>query len=263
MHVQGKCAIITGGSSGFGKALAERLVSKGANVVLADIDATQGKKLETELNEKVKRKCAVFQTCDVTKQQDLVQLFTVAEKNFTAAEIVINNAGITDAPGFYDSETPKWNKTLDIDLVAVIEGTRLAVRHFKKHKRSGVVVNTASLAGIIPLSLSPVYTAAKSGVIGFSRALNTLRHENIRVNAVAPSFSATNLVTKGRASAADFDKFLTSVKMVSVEQVVDAFMLLIEDDSYAGQVAQITPQHGITILGGQKSKVTKKLLGKL
>ncbi|ORX89836.1 15-hydroxyprostaglandin dehydrogenase, partial [Basidiobolus meristosporus CBS 931.73] len=263
MHVQGKCAIITGASSGFGKALAERLVSKGANVILADIDNVEGEKLAASLNEKVKRKCAVFQLCDVTKQKDLVQLFNKAEESFTAADIVINNAGISDMPGFYDSENPTWYKTLDIDLVAVIEGTRLGVRHFKKHSRSGVIVNTASLAGIIPLSLSPVYSAAKTGVVGFTRSLNVLRHQNIRVNAVAPSFSPTNIVTKGRANLEAFDKFVSKVKLVPVEQVVDAFMLLIEDDSHAGQVAQITPQHGITMLVGEKSPKTKKPSGKL
>ncbi|KAF9963611.1 hypothetical protein BGZ70_007303 [Mortierella alpina] len=273
MHVQGKVAIITGAASGFGKALAKRLVNKGAKVLLADIDVNGGEKLAAELNGSgsKSKKVAHFVRCDVTSIQDLSSLFPEALKHFHRFDIMINNSGIMEKTHLFADDHRYWHKVLAVDLVAVIEGTRLAIDAFKVEKRAGrleqggAIVNTASIVGLYPFPQAPVYTAAKFGVVGFTRCFKRELHEKstsylaesgrghndgthsayeavhemgIRVNAVGPTWADTGLITDIREMATGM------MPLVSVDLVVDAFMLLIEDDSLSGDVATIRPEKG-------------------
>ncbi|KAF9176950.1 hypothetical protein BGZ51_009370 [Haplosporangium sp. Z 767] len=252
MHVENKVAIITGASSGFGKALAERLVGKGAKVVLADIDIKDGLRLANELDYGKKEKVAVFVQCDVTKYDQQAALFEAAQLHFGGVDIIVNNAGIAEYKPLWEDDIGIWKKVVEIDLMAVIEGTRLGIEALKKQGRGGVIINTASLAGLYPQPMTPVYSAAKFGVIGFTRSFKDFG-DNIRVNAVAPSFSPTKIIEPIKEAVAQMGA------LVTVEMVIDAFMLLIEDDSHSGDVARVTPQFGISVIGktvgGKKSKL--------
>ncbi|KAF9279522.1 hypothetical protein BGZ68_007872 [Mortierella alpina] len=256
MHVENKVVIITGASSGLGKALAERLVSKGAKVILGDIDRKDGLRLATELNYGKQEEIAFFVQCDVTKYDQQAALFEAARKHFGGVDIVVNNAGIAENQPLWEDEKGIWKKVIDIDLSAVIEGTRLGIEALKKQGRGGVIINTASLAGLYPQPMTPVYSAAKFGVVGFTRSFKDFG-DNIRVNAVAPSFSPTKIIEPIK------DLVTKMGPLVPVELVTDAFMLLIEDDQYSGDVARITPQYGISVLGkavgGAKDKKKAKL----
>ncbi|KAF9351086.1 hypothetical protein BGX34_000814 [Mortierella sp. NVP85] len=228
MHVQDKVAIITGASS--------------ARVILADIDVADGERLADALNQGKKEKVAYFVRCDVTNYEQQAAMFTAAEKHFGRVDIVVNNAGIVERSPLWDDDTGVWKKVIDIDLSAVIEGTRLGILALKKQGHGGVIINTASLAGLYPQGLTPVYSAAKFGVVGLTRSFKDFG-DNIRVNAVAPSFSDTKIISQVK------DTILGMSPLVPVEQVIDAFMMLIEDDSYSGDIARITPQYGISIIG--------------
>ncbi|KAF9277287.1 hypothetical protein BGZ68_009401 [Mortierella alpina] len=251
MHVQDKVAIITGASSGFGKALANRLVGKGAKVILADIDIKDGERLANELNYNKTEKVAYFVKCDVTNYDHQVEMFKAAEKYFGGVDIIVNNAGIAEKRPLWEDEAGVWKKVIDIDLSAVIEGTRLGVAALKKQGRGGVIINTASLAGLYPQVKTPVYSAAKFGVIGLTRSFKDFGH-NIRVNAVAPSFSDTKIISDVK------ELIMTMAPLVPVEMVIDAFMLLIEDDSYSGDVARITPKYGVSVIGRTVGGTEKK-----
>ncbi|KAG0344329.1 hypothetical protein BG004_004558 [Podila humilis] len=271
MHVQNKVAIITGASSGFGKALACRLVSKGAKVILADIDVKDGERLETELNYDKQEKIAHFVQCDVTDYAQQANLFRAAEVEFGGVDIIVNNAGIAERVPLGEDHEGVWRKVLEIDLLAVIEGVRLGVLYLTKQGRGGVIINTASLAGLYPQPRTPAYTAAKFGVVGLTRSFkdyfpaddeagntktdssnttNTVAKKNkIRVNAVAPSFADTKIIDGSR-------EYIYSLNgMVTVDQVVDAFMLLIEDDSYNGDIARVTPRYGVNVIGRTQKSI--------
>ncbi|KAF9109907.1 hypothetical protein BGX27_007010 [Mortierella sp. AM989] len=245
MHVENKVAIITGASSGLGKALAERLISKGAKVILGDIDKKDGLRLENELNYDKKEKVAFFVQCDVTNYVQLAALFEEANKRFGGVDIIANNAGIAENQPLWLDESGSWKKVIDIDLSAVIEGTRLGIKVLTEQGRGGVIINTASLAGLYPQVLTPAYTAAKFGVVGLTKSFKEFPDKSIRVNAVAPSFAPTKIIEQVKEQA-------TLGPLVSVEMVTDAFMLLIEDDSYRGDIARITPKYGIDVLGRPK-----------
>ncbi|KAG0339754.1 hypothetical protein BG000_001430 [Podila horticola] len=251
MLVENKVAIITGASSGFGKALAARLVGKGAKVILADIDVKDGERLATELNYDRIEKVAHFIQCDVTNFAQQAAMYAAAETHFGGVDIIANNAGIAERIPLWEDNAGIWKKVLDIDLVAVVEGTRLGVQYLQKQGRGGVIINTASLAGLYPQPRTPAYSAAKFGVVGLTRSFKDFP-DNIRVNAVAPSFADTKIIDGAR-------EYITSLNaMVTVDQVIDAFMLFIEDDSYSGDVARVTPKYGVSVIGRTQQSTKDK-----
>ncbi|KAI8908133.1 hypothetical protein DFJ77DRAFT_165500 [Powellomyces hirtus] len=257
MKVDGKVAIITGASSGFGKALAWRLVGKGAKLVLGDITADAGKALENEINAKYPNR-AVFTVCDVTSKSDQQNLFTVAKKHFGQVNIVVNNAGIGEGKAFATDETDSWVKVLRIDLEAVILGTRLAITELSAAGNGGVIVNTASLAGLYPQMHQPVYAAAKGGVVHFTRSLAPLaKSHGIHVNAVCPSFAPTGILVEAEKNfGKSFTKF-TEDSRVSVETCIDAFVIAIEDESLAGACLRVTKEHGVDQYSWRRAKQPK------
>ncbi|KAL2915738.1 hypothetical protein HK105_204684 [Polyrhizophydium stewartii] len=229
MEIKGKVAIVTGASSGFGKALSERLVKLGAFVVLGDITEPAGRALEAQLNSS-RPKSAVFVKCNVTDRRDLQNLFTVAKKQFGEINIMVNNAGIGEKMPFFEDKEDGWRIVVDIDLTAVIMGTRMAVNEMVKQGKGGAIVNTASLAGMYPQPLQPVYSAVKGGVVMFTRSLDHLADDHgIYVNAVCPSFSPTGILDSeaGRAISA-------TTPLVPVELVIDAFIKAIQDETLKG-----------------------------
>lgn len=144
-------------------------------------------------------------------------------------------------------EEGAWQKVIQIDLVAVVEGTRLGIEALRKqaHGEGGVIVNTASVAGLHPFPLAPTYTAAKHGVVGLTRSFKGVEVDGlkIRVNAIAPTFADTRIIAPIR------EWVQALMPLVPVEQVIDAFMMAIEDPGLEGDVLHITPNGGIQALG--------------
>lgn len=243
-----KVAVITGASSGFGKALAHRLVSSGASVVLGDVDQKSGSSIVSELN-RIRSNSAVFAKCDVTNKKDLANLFDLAVKHFGHFDIVANNAGIGDHSDFYSADNDdSWTKVLDIDLNAVIAGTRIAYKYFSDNSRSGVIINTASLAGLYPYQEQPVYAAAKAGVVNLSRSVGLNgAASNIYCVAMCPSFAPTGIVP---------EEMRTVLKLIKVEDVIDAFIMAIEDGKkFNAKAIRITPQKGTQVFSFGGSKI--------
>ncbi|KAJ1991037.1 hypothetical protein H4R33_001519 [Dimargaris cristalligena] len=248
LDVQGKVAVITGASAGFGCRLAQRLHAKGAQVVLGDIDVSEGQALADQLN-RARPDSAVFQKCDVSQIADNQGLFDLAVRQFGTADIMINNAGVAESHPVFaeDSTTQAWEKLLAINLQAVIAGTQYAVNYWLRHRKSGVVVSASSASAFSFLPISPVYAATKAAVLHFTSNCATLKKQGIRVNAIAPFFSNTNLVKQGRQDNKHFDRLVSGAKMVDPEMVVDAYMRCIEDESLAGETLSILPKSGIQI----------------
>ncbi|KAJ1560397.1 hypothetical protein HK405_007246, partial [Cladochytrium tenue] len=142
--ISGMVAIVTGASSGFGRAITERLASRGARLVLADVSVAAGETLARELA--ARGVATIFVRCDVTSSRDLREVFRAAVEKFGRVDICINNAGIGETKSFVDdTEQLDWKKVVEIDLTAVIEGTQLALRQMRAQTgpAGGVVVNIA------------------------------------------------------------------------------------------------------------------------
>lgn len=244
MELDGKVAVITGAGSGIGRAAALRLAREGCAIVVADQNEA-GAKETVSLVETAGGKAAAIRV-DVTKSDELAAMFDFAEKTYGGFDILYNNAGVTTGePRFPDSPEANWRRTVEVDLNAVIEGTRQAIPRLKA-RGGGVIISTASLAGLFGFQADPVYAAAKHGVVGLTRALVNLKPEmNIRVNCVCPAVVRTPLVTGGieRLSGqarAEAEKRISAMPMLPPEEIAEAVYELIRDDEATGIVMGVT-----------------------
>jgi len=188
--LEGKVAIVTGGASGIGRATAELFVQEGARVVVADVDAGNGEELVGQLGD-----TARFRRTDVARAGDLEALVDFAVAQFGGLDIMFNNAGISGAqhPRFLDDNFEDFHKVVDINLYAVIMGSRFAGKYMSEHG-GGVIINNASIAGIMPGQALVTYRATKAAVIHFSKCIAIdLAEYGIRVNCLAPGHIRTPL----------------------------------------------------------------------
>jgi NAD(P)-dependent dehydrogenase (short-subunit alcohol dehydrogenase family) len=244
MDPSGKVALVTGGGSGIGRATALALAREGASIVVADIDDDGGRETVKQIEQAGAK--AAFVHTDVTSHGDIERMVAFAEETYGGLDILHNNAGIgTPRPRFPDAPLDVWEKTLAIDLWGVIAGTQAAVPAMRR-RGGGVIVNTASLAGIIVYQPDPIYAAAKHGVVGFTRALVFLKDEaNIRVNCVCPGVVNTPMVLKGMGQLtseerAQREALFAQMPMIPPEEIAEAVLEFVHDDSLAGEAMGIT-----------------------
>jgi 15-hydroxyprostaglandin dehydrogenase (NAD) len=240
VDIEGKAAVVSGGASGIGRAAVLALVERGAKVVVADVDEDGGRST-VEMAEEVGG-VAVFCRCDVTNTEELASAFGLATERFGRLDIAFNNAGIGGEDLFAD-DAGDWKRVVDIDLVAVIDATRLAVREMRRAGRAGAIVNTASLIGLWPMPDAPVYAAAKAGVVNFTRSLGYLAEEsNIRVNAICPELVDTPMaLALGEEQLGELRR---SCGILTPKDIAAGVVELIEDDSRFGAVMQVTSSDG-------------------
>ncbi|AXQ30693.1 SDR family oxidoreductase [Solimonas sp. K1W22B-7] len=188
----GKVAVITGAASGIGRATAELFVAEGARVVIADIDAAQGEALVAQLGE-----AALFQRTDVSNPDEVRALIDLAVSHFGGLHVMFNNAGIAGAmvPRFLDDDLKDFQKVIGVNLLGVMVGAQAAGRHMSKNG-GGVIINNASIAGVLPGHALMSYRASKAAVIGFSKSIAIdLAEYGIRVNCLAPGHIRTPLTS--------------------------------------------------------------------
>ncbi len=241
MEIQNKVAVITGGGSGIGRATAQRLAKEGASIVIADLDEKMGAE-SVKLVEGAGGR-ATFVRADVTKESDARAMLEAAVSKFGRVDILHNNAGIAvGPPGFPAAEAARWRLVLDIDLYAVVLGCWLAAPIMTR-SGGGAIVNTASMAGLYPHPLDPIYGAAKAAVVNFTYSLAPWASERkIRVNCVCPGITDTPMVRRGieAATALGMKSWLPS-KIIQPEEIADAVFTLIRDDSLFGRALEVRP----------------------
>jgi meso-butanediol dehydrogenase/(S,S)-butanediol dehydrogenase/diacetyl reductase len=240
MDIKGKSAVITGGASGIGRATAELLARKGASVVIADLVEAQG--VETVKAIELAGGRAVFIKADVTDEDDARRMLELAVNRFGSLDILYNNAGIAvGLPGYPLAEIKRWRRVIDIDLQAVILGCHLAAPMMDP--KGGVIVNTASMAGLYPYKEDPVYGAAKAGVVNFTYSLAPWASKrNIRVNCVCPGVVDTPLVRRGIEAAKRAGHTAgIPAKILQPIQIAEAVLRLVEDDNLFGRAIEVRP----------------------
>ncbi|MBW8784003.1 MAG: glucose 1-dehydrogenase [Novosphingobium sp.] len=188
-ELAGKVAVVTGGASGIGRASCELFAAEGAKVVIADIDDA-GEGLAREIGN-----AAVFIRCDVSSRDDMQAAVDLAISRFDGLHVMFNNAGISCGayPDFLDDKLDDFDRVMRVNVLGPMLGTQFAARHMKDHG-GGVVLQNASIAGVLAGHAMMTYRASKAALIQFSKsAAIDLARYGIRVNCLVPGHIRTQL----------------------------------------------------------------------
>lgn len=224
--LSGKTAIVTGGSRGIGKEMAEALAEAGANLMLC---ARRVEWLDETVNEFAGREFRVAgKTCDVSKPEEVQAVVDETVNRFGSVDILINNAGVSWGAMPEDMPLEKWKQVLDVNLTGCFLFAQAAGREMLK-KNSGSIINIASIAGITSSANGPFYAgyvASKAGLIGLTRELAaSWGRRGIRVNAIAPGFFHSRLA----------------------DAVIDIYERSIQEDNVIPRVGNEGELKGITV----------------
>ncbi|HEY0999363.1 MAG TPA: SDR family oxidoreductase [Streptosporangiaceae bacterium] len=186
-RLEDKIAIVTGGGQGIGQAIAGKLAAEGATVVVTDLDQASAKETADALTG------AIAIRADVTDRQGVQAMVGRVVEQFGRVDVLVNNAGWDKASSFVDSDPADWDRAIAVNLYGVLH-TCKAVLPLMAERGSGAVVNLGSDAGRVGSSGEAVYSAAKGGIIAFTKSLarEMARHQ-VRVNCVCPGPTDTAL----------------------------------------------------------------------
>ena len=209
MRLSGKVAVVTGGGSGFGAAICRRFVDEGAKVVLVDCRRDAGSQIAQDIG-------AVFVEGDVAADRDCARMIAVPVERFGRLDILVNNAGTPQAQTpVTATDEHDFDRLMAVNAKAIFLAARHAVP-VMRGQRSGVILNTVSVAAIRPRPNLAAYNASKGAALVLSKSLAIeLAPDNIRVNAVCPGPGDTPMLATfvGGDSAAHRDAFLQSIPL--------------------------------------------------
>ena len=188
-----RVVIVTGGSRGIGKAIVEEFVEQGALVAFNYLKSKENAiKLKKEIEDDG-GEAMVFK-CDVRNYDDMKEMVDQVKERFGRLDIIVNNAGILKDKALMFMEEDDWGDVIATNLSGTFNLTRAAIVTFLKQK-SGNIINITSVAGITGMPRQVNYSASKSGIIGFTKALaKEVGSYNIRVNAIAPGYTDTDML---------------------------------------------------------------------
>ncbi|MCB0600849.1 MAG: glucose 1-dehydrogenase [Saprospiraceae bacterium] len=250
MRLQNKVALITGGSSGIGKAASLLFAEEGAQVMIADIDTPGGEALVDVIRQQGGQ--AAFVKADVSQPQDCENMIAAAEEIFGKLDILFNNAGIMDSQDDTAETTSvsTWDRTMNINVKGVWLGCKYGIPALRR-AGGGSIINVASFVAKLGAATAQLaYTTSKGAVLSMTRELAVIHaRENIRVNALCPGPLRTELLMKFLNTEAKKQRRLVHIPMGrfgEAEEIAKAALFLASDDSSFMTGAELLIDGGIT-----------------
>jgi 3-oxoacyl-[acyl-carrier protein] reductase len=194
VRLNGKVALVTGASTGIGRAIALALADEGADVAVNYRHDEHGAN-ETAAAIEAKGRRAMVVKADVTHAGEVEGMIELITGAWQGLDILVNNAGVVNRGGLLDLSEDQWDEVVDVNLKGVFLCTQSAVRWMCPRK-TGAIINIASMRGVEGGSSSPHYAAAKAGVIAFTKTVAREFAPDIRCNAVAPGYVETRIQSK-------------------------------------------------------------------
>lgn len=249
--MQGKVALVTGASSGIGKATALAFAERGARVVLSDVLEKEGAALASEME--AAGLTAHFIRCDVSDEEQVRQLIKGVVQTFGRIDYAFNNAGIEGQQNLLaQSSQDNWDRVMAVNLRGVEMCMKYELEEMLR-QGGGSIVNTASIAGIVGFPGLSAYVASKHAIVGLTQtAALEYGTKNIRINAVCPGPIATPMLDRLMASQPGMEAQLTSQvplgRIGKPEEIADAVVWLISDS------ASYVTGHALPVDGGWTAK---------
>jgi 3-oxoacyl-[acyl-carrier protein] reductase len=234
MDLMGRIALVTGGSRGIGRAIADAMYAAGAGVTILDRDADRAKITAQEIGDDV---CAMI--ADVTNPDEAAAALSYVEKTCGPIDILVNNAGITKDGLLVRMSDEDWDAVLEVNLRGAFLLTRAVARGMMK-RRWGRIINISSVVGMMGNAGQANYAASKAGLIGFTKSVaRELAPRNVLVNAIAPGFIDTDMTRT--LSDSQREALATQIplgRLGRAEDVARAVVFLASDhaDYITGQV---------------------------
>ncbi len=240
VDLKGKCAVVTGGGAGIGRAIVERLAGSGAQVAVCDVVSEAAQRVAEDL--KAKGMVAEPYAVDVANFQEVQNVCLQIEERFGAIHILVNNAGITRDNLLLRMSEEDFDRVIAVNLKGAFNFTKVSSRAMIK-ARWGRIVNISSVIGEMGNAGQANYAAAKAGLIGFTKSVaKELAGRNITVNAIAPGFIATAMTE--RLDPKVKESYINAIPLKRAgtpEDVASLCLFLVSEDAgyITGQVIRV------------------------
>jgi len=231
-RLRGQVAIVTGASRGIGRAIAQALAAEGANMV---VNYASSSEAAQQLTDEITAGggSAIAIQADVSKKEQVDSLTDAVMEKWNRIDILVNNAGITRDTLLLRMKPEDWQAVIDLNLTGVFLCTRNVSKVMLK-QRTGRIINITSVVGLMGNPGQANYSAAKAGVIGFTKAVaKELAPRSITVNAVAPGFIATDMTNNIKTKTEEILKYIPLNRYGQPEEVAGLVRFLASDPAAA------------------------------
>ncbi len=248
-NLEGKVAVVTGGGSGNGRAMAVRFAQDGADLVIADLD--EAGMAETERLVRQQERQALSLECNVTRKEDIDRLFAATLERFGRVDIAVANAGVAESETDCLTMTEEqWDRTIDTNLKGVFFTLQVAANHMIERGIKGRLIAIASIMAEWGSAGSPAYTASKGGVKQLVKSFGiAVGPHGLTCNAIGPGFIHTNMTARLKENPL-FENYLADRTPVGFigepEDVAAVAAFLASDEARFMNGTTVYPDGGIT-----------------